>query len=317
MLIYGLFTIPFTILLSKFWELARPLDEGPWRQFCFVALFFIVLYISSSAVALLGWFSIEVGNINDMFTAACSFVTFGEMLSVILKSSETIQYSERMKNMTLQLELQAEFLDETAKHEKELRKIRHDMHHHFATLETMLSHDNIEQAKAYLREYANDIDESTLPPVCENAVTDAVCKRYMTIAAKNNIKTDVAISFPYHLGIADNDLAVMLSNLWENALEACLRQNAESHHKAREKYIRVRGMMQNDSVMFSITNSFDGDVFSGNNPTGNLVIYSLKRGGKREGVGLSSVRAIVERYNGVDEVTYDGNNFHVRIILYP
>jgi sensor histidine kinase regulating citrate/malate metabolism len=174
--------------------------------------------------------------------------------------------------------------------------------------------DKAASVRAYLQEYADQVEEVAAAPVCENAVADALCRRYRALAAKDNIHTDVAVSLPFKTGVADADLAVLLGNLWENALEACRRQTDG------EKTIRLRAQLSGNSMMISIINSFSGELRvreqSIAEKDGELVLFSLKRGEEKEGVGLASIRAIVKRYGGLDEVTYDANRFNVKVLLY-
>lgn len=301
---------PFARFMNWLWARIRSLRETAWYRLCLVPLAFIVMGAMHWEFFLAGMISGAAFPVFQAVIITSAFVVYWQIADGLSKAADAAQLAERLRNVDNQLLLQAELLNESTSHEMEMKQIRHDMRHHFATLEAMLSENDNERARTYLREYIGKVEDSAVPSVCKNAVADAVCRRYMLLAEKQSIRTDVAADIPVEPGVSDSDLAVLLSNLWENALEACVRQSAG------ERYIKMRAKTTGNSLMISMTNSFDGVIRSHTDKDGEPVLLSLKRGGTQEGFGLASIRTIVGRYKGLDEATYDTDSFHVKVLLY-
>jgi sensor histidine kinase regulating citrate/malate metabolism len=92
------------------------------------------------------------------------------------------------------------------------------------------------------------------------------------------------------------DLCVIMGNLLENAVEAC--------RYVEEKFIKVRAVVDGDFLTVVVENSFDGIWrYEGG------VYMSRKEAPETRGVGLSSVRAVCEKYGGLMQVDMDGDRW--------
>ena len=60
------------------------------------------------------------------------------------------------------------------------------------------------------------------PPLCENYVAGNIRRRYEALAKQSGIDVTADLVLPREPGIAGSDLAVILGNLWENAVAAAL-----------------------------------------------------------------------------------------------
>ena len=98
-----------------------------------------------------------------------------------------------------------------------------------------------------------ELDEGI--PVCENYAVDSIIQHYLRVAKKNLIKIKIAINIPKELYKLENDLCIILGNLLENAIEACIRQLKE------EKFINLSIKMQDENIIaILIENSFEGKI---------------------------------------------------------
>ena len=86
--------------------------------------------------------------------------------------------------------------------------------------------------------------------------------------------------------VNDHEISVLLGNLLENALEACIEQ------KENNRLIIVKGKGDAHSLLFTIDNTCENEIKR--NKRGELV--TTKPTGN--GIGVNSAKKIVERYNG-------------------
>jgi len=114
---------------------------------------------------------------------------------------------------------------------------------------------------------------------------------YLNLAQNEDIAAEAHLDIPEDTrSIPAIDLCVVVGNLLENALEACQRM------KSGKKFIHIRSVIEGNAISFVVTNSFDGNYRKQND-----VYLSLKAEEKtgREGVGLSSVKAICQNHDGL------------------
>lgn len=100
------------------------------------------------------------------------------------------------------------------------------------------------------------------------------------------------------------DLCAVISNLLENAVEACTRMNSQ------DRFINVKiSATTNFLLTIIIENNYEGEILR----SGNVFISSKKKG--RKGIGISSVLNIIEQYNGISKFEYQNQLFKAAILL--
>ncbi|MCL2150997.1 MAG: ATP-binding protein, partial [Coriobacteriia bacterium] len=200
-----------------------------------------------------------------------------------------------------------------AESSEQVRAMRHDMRHQLAALRGYLEVSDSAGALDYL-DKIGDAERAVaglgqdasvfgrLEPT-DNFAVNAVVSYYLGAAEAQGIAIDLRLDVPADLGrVSESDISVVFGNLLENAIEASLYLPAE------QRSIRVRCRVSSDRLTLTVDNSFDGFV----NARGG-VFYSRKRTGK--GIGLSSVRSIVERYDGSMKVEAANGQFMVSLTM--
>ncbi|QNM05137.1 hypothetical protein [Qiania dongpingensis] len=76
----------------------------------------------------------------------------------------------------------------------------------------------MEEALSHLDDYEGSIEQAVQPPLCENYVADTLCRRYEALAKQSGIEVTTELVLPKERGIAGNNLALILENLWENVV---------------------------------------------------------------------------------------------------
>ena len=166
----------------------------------------------------------------------------------------------------------------------------------------MAKENKIDQLIEYLEEY-NKIDSTKEPIVyCKNSTVDAILNHYILMARDNEIQVDLKVALPEELKIRDTDLCIVIGNLLENAIEAS--------EKEENKRIKLRISKSNEYICMLVSNIYNGEIKKGHSG-----YYSRKREFKDTGIGLSSVNAVVEKYDGRMEVDHTNGEFNVFIMM--
>lgn len=178
---------------------------------------------------------------------------------------------------------------------------RHDIRHHNAIMLEFLSQGDIEGAKEYLKEYDDNIIGGSLIEFSKNPTANAVFRLYERRAREHGIEFVVRSEYDESFACLHTDIGIILSNIFENALEACKRSNDS------DKHIYYCSKVEDECIFIEVRNSVkDKLVFENGLP------LTTKIGG---GTGLMSVQSMVKKHGGMFDVRQEGDEFFTRIVL--
>lgn len=306
------FGIPSVLLTLLFARLGRSLYQklrllGPKVsvRLWLIPLFFVVLYLMQTNLYPVNDFTLANGL--RIMIALCAFLTYSQMISAVSNAAKAAKEAEMRAQLAHQLEVQQTRVDEMELHAGEMKRIRHDSRQHLAVLRGLLEKGAVPDALAYLKEYEGGLATAIQPPLCENFVADTLCRRYEALARQAGIAIELSVAMPARPAVAGSDLAVILGNLWENAIAAAL--DADGTHR----FIRLRVQYKEDKLLLRMENGY-----SGNPQQQDGHFFSTKPGRNgAEGVGIASIRAVAARYGGIADFTYSDNTFTASVLLYP
>lgn len=182
------------------------------------------------------------------------------------------------------------------------RQARHDMHHHFHTLQGFAVQGKWESLIKYLEEVQGSIPEGDLG-LCENTAVDSVAGYFAMRYREHGIPLTFELSLPQLLPVPETELCSVLSNLLENAMEAGMKTAPERRQTRVAAHLHSGHM-----VLLSVENTYDGRVREKNG-----VFLSSKRPG--EGVGLQAIRHTAEKNGGYARFHYGDGMFAADVIL--
>jgi len=232
---------------------------------------------------------------------ASAYLIYHMVMRMIIDHNHLLQARAENQALTVQV---TQFKDLRERIE-DARRTRHDLRHHVAVLQNIAESGDKEALLKYIDEFrkGHRLDEPIV--YCENATASTVLSYFAHMAADENIVCDFRFNMPAEVGIDKSDLAVMLGNLLENAVQACKRQTFGARR------IKLRGGLQEGGMIaFIIDNTTDVEPKLGE--TG--LLRSTKHEGY--GIGTDSVRSIAERYGGMVEYNYEPGMFHASVMLY-
>ncbi len=185
----------------------------------------------------------------------------------------------------------------------EARRAKHDLRHHITVMTGYLRDGKLEELEAYLTSYRNSLPDDTSVVLCQNYAVNLLLLYFAQQAKEHDIQFYVHADIPEQLTIAENDLSVLLGNLLENAIDACLTQ------KAPNRQIVIRTKLKDDALLLTIDNTFDGNIKQNKNGA----FLSTKHDGP--GLGIESARQIALHYNGVFQVEQKNGMFYASVLL--
>ena len=132
------------------------------------------------------------------------------------------------------------------------RAMRHDRRHFEALLQTLLQDGKTQEALDCLNERLKQ-EPHSVKRYCENTTLNAAITHYLSMAEKENIKVNISANIPANLNVDEMQLAIVISNLIENAIHAC-EKVPES-----ERRIDITARYKSQ-LLFEITNSCAEEV---------------------------------------------------------
>jgi len=210
------------------------------------------------------------------------------------KYKENAVMSERQSGMERLAAMQRanyELLMETV---EETKEARHDLRHHFIVMDEMLESRDFDRLSGYISSHRGSITYDEPIGYTQNIVADVLLRHYARLAAERDIMFSVQAELVRNIGIVESDLCAVLSNLLENAVEACQRINSG------ERSINITIAQKKTTLSIYLENSADKDTVHSRGGR----FYSAKEQ-NRVGYGLASVSAIAERYTGETEFHFD------------
>ncbi|WP_040198340.1 sensor histidine kinase [Candidatus Soleaferrea massiliensis] len=209
------------------------------------------------------------------------------MLLYYLFSKIIREYEEKYKYKLLaqQLDMQKKYLEETTQSYNNLRQMRHELKNHVFCMNLMLKqkrYDELETyfSKLYRSEYTVDMIESG------NNIVNAILNQKAAYARSKQIDVQVRAALPQQMGVEESQLCAVISNLFDNAIEAC--------EEIADPQIDLEVKVVKNYIAVVCTNTVDHDVLRAN-PN----LLTTKRDRNNHGIGLQVVRSIVDQYDGM------------------
>lgn len=138
----------------------------------------------------------------------------------------------------------------------DMRGLRHDMRSHLANISLLVkgaAGSVKEELEGYIGKMEETVNRLDFTYQTGNPITDIIIHQKVQEAEKKQIPFQVDFAYPCKLPIDVYDIAVILNNALENAIEACGRAEGE-------KQIRLRSFVRGCLFFIEVENDFSGDI---------------------------------------------------------
>ena len=214
----------------------------------------------------------------------------------LTENSDLRESNELMAMEQKRYEELRSYMDET-------RTLRHDFRQHLLVIDDYAKNGENEKLSEYISQFTKALSEHR-SVIAANPALDAVAAHYDSLAKTKGCYIKWLIELPYTLPVAEADFITVFGNLVENAIIA-VEDLPED-----KRVIHVNAKMLSDAMLgLSVKNPYEGAIKLNKN--------GLPRSGKAgHGIGLSSVQAVVNRYDGSLEINTDDNMFTAGVLMY-
>ena len=196
-------------------------------------------------------------------------------------------------------EMMQTYYDEVENMYTQMRGWRHDYRHHIQTLKAYLANGEYAAAEQYLDLLDADLTNVETVIKTGNRMADAILNSKLSAALQKDIRVKAEANIPVTLSIAAVDLCIILGNLLDNAIAACLELPPDA------RLIRVYMTMKGNYFYFVLTNTAGGEKKHS---------FRSKKG-DGHGFGLARVDEIVKKYGGYLTRASEDEAFSTEILL--
>lgn len=224
------------------------------------------------------------------------FVTLFLFHRLQLKNRQLQEY-ELLSLTVEQQEKQLRYMEES---EQRIRELRHDMKNYFLSYETLLKAGKVNEVIEDLEKMISVRMHAENADFCQNRLVNAM------LLQKNMLCREKEITFSVRVALAntfhDVEMIVVLSNIIDNAIEA------EEKLPKEIRRIFVEIIPRPNAISMLIENTIPVSVLE-NNPE----LHTTKPSSESHGIGLKSVKRLLEKRNGLIDIFEESGKFCVHI----
>ncbi|MBR6888977.1 MAG: sensor histidine kinase [Selenomonadaceae bacterium] len=224
-------------------------------------------------------------------------------LSLATQQVEEKQLNEQKNQLLMrQMESMSEQNALMEKNQAEVAELRQNLAANYLKIEKLLVENKKAAAMEFIRRQTNLLDSTRIKMFCKSPLINAALSIYTRRAEKLKIKISLKIDLPVKITTDENDLAVLVSNLLENAITASLEQKNPA-----DREISLIMRQTGGQNVLEVGNRYDSEVKIGENG----LPYTNKAG---HGLGMASLEIFAKKYSAFTDFSQE--NGFVWLSLY-
>ena len=293
----ALFLVTRLLLRYKY---NNPLDNKQWL----VLIIIPIISIITQSVLMLA--ALEHENIIKYALIGMTGNMLANIIIYFFFASMNKEYDNKIRlKLLAQSSANAEkSLDDAQAFVNEMRSVRHDMKNQLLIIVNYIDGAKYSDAKAYI----SNLAEEYLPNVqsmvnSENEAFNAIMNSKIALCNQKGIHIEIKEHKNALNGLNATDTVVLFGNLIDNAIEAA--------QGTKEKRISADIKQKGDYLSVLVRNSIDKSVLSENR-----ALDTSKPDKLLHGIGLKSVKALTEKYEGMIDFYEEDSEFCVHALLY-
>ena len=227
----------------------------------------------------------------------CIFLGIANVAIVYVVSliEQDTEVKQQNNILSQQMEIQTASILALDKAYRQQRQTTHDFQNHLCTISDLLAQKSYETAAKYVRELSQAQTSRILIVNTHHPIIDAILNQKYQMAVESQIEMRFCINDLSGIQLSASELVVLLSNLLDNAIEACRRIDTE-------RLIRCT-ILENDGSFLSIRNTSLPVLITEHG------IATTKASASEHGYGLPSVCRILDGLHAEYAYNYENGWF--------
>lgn len=226
---------------------------------------------------------------------------FANIINFILleRQSNIAKARAEIEFMKSNVEAQEKYYNSILKSHEEIIKLKHDIKNFYIAAIAEIDSGRTDELKSNILDNLNVINSSRPALFTGHPAIDSVIQSKLIICDEDDIKTNIQYFYKESLNINEMDIAVILGNLFDNAIESNLKID-------ENRYINGLISVDNNEINISITNPIIES-----NPN----LKTTKSNAIEHGYGIKSITGIAQKYSGTARFNQLDKRFEAYVIL--
>ena len=270
-----------------------------------------ILIISDFLITLLAAFllyslSINLWNRVFVYVSIVSLLAILDVIAFVFMKKISLKNVEKTENKLLKLSLQqqSDMIESIHEQYDNISEMRHNYVHELAFIQGVMMEGDYERVKHYIADKLScEQLKSSDYVFSSNKVIDSVINYRLSEAEQNGISTlcKITAKIPKEL---EHDIAIILSNLLQNAVEASIRLEKDTP----EVILEISCISGYYSII--VKNRIEDSVLQNNRK-----LRTVKKDKDRHGFGLRSIRTLANSHNGMLDIYEMEGYFIVKVLI--
>ena len=200
------------------------------------------------------------------------------------------------------LQYTIEQIKQQERKESELRILHHDIRHILTTTSTLIQNNENDKALEFLNKYISLNNKTRRNRYCEDSFINSALDYYYHICKDNDIKFNCKLNnIEEALKIPSHEVAVVISNCLENAINASLKLESN-------RLINLTFLNNNGRLVLRVENNYNGiiELDNNNHPTTNE---------ENHGIGTASIQYFAKRNDLIIDYEMTNTIFKITILF--
>lgn len=241
-----------------------------------------------------------------------SFILIFDTIAIILcnviiffimdKLQELNDTTKQNSLLNQQIKIEIENAETLSQAYTKQRTLSHEFNNHLSIIDSLLNEGNLLAA----HDYTNNLLKNTIKENSifnsNNSVIDALLTKKYLIAQKHEITMITYLDDLSDIPISNEDIVVILSNMLDNAIEACKECN--------DKIIKLKFEHEYDNYILSVNNTAKDKFILDN---GEYV--TTKKDKINHGFGIKNIKSILDKYGFFNNIVYEDGWFRFTILM--
>ena len=221
----------------------------------------------------------------------------------VIQYVSSVQERMQMKQAEERNALISEHYENIIKNYRDKQIFYHDLKNQYVIIRDYLKHEEYERAKEYMEKLEIASQKSMLMSNTGIDALDILIDYKGREAKAQGIQVDI-VTEPIMIRLSEQETIALLGNILDNAMDACMKLDEE------DRWIRIVLKRIQEMTFIKISNSCKelpqerGGVF-----------LSTKKDGVH-GLGMASIKMIVDKYQGSMNIDAEENSFTVLISFF-
>ena len=242
----------------------------------------------------------------DVFLAislclACMNILLFYLINDILKREIRVRESDIFR---LRAKNQTDMYRSISENFVKQRRRTHEYKNQILCIESLINTGNYEELKNYIKNISGHLSTELDYIKTNNVIVDAILNSKYRETLEKGIMFIFQLNDLSTLGIEDEDIVVILSNLLSNAIEACEKYSGK-------KVIKLKFIKEGDDIIISVKNTYNGELEIRDGEIQTSKLYDSDE----HGIGINNIIDVIEKYQGSYTIQNDKEEFYFSIMM--